>query len=199
MLGLSENNTILFEKIVKSLHGIVLAGADRLRTTLYTVLKDLNQINHQYRYRRGSSGIPDGRRPVQVNVRAGMTFATGLRPFFFKTDIILVGEIRDSEIRDRHPRFDHRTSGLVPSTNDAASTVTRLVDMGDRPVSVSFVGRVIFPEALVRKICPRCKESYKPHTAKLMQLKLREPKVIFRGTGCLNAMQWVMCCRNRHS
>ncbi len=191
MLGLSENNTILFEKIVKSPHGIVLVSGPTgsgKTTTLYTVLKDLNQpttnivtVEDPVEYRM------DGVNQVQVNVRAGMTFATGLRSILRQDpDIILVGEIRDSETAEIAIRASI-TGHLVLSTihtNDAASTVTRLVDMGIDPylVSSSVVG--IISQRLVRKICPRCKESYKTSHAEAMQLKLREPKVIFRGTGC---------------
>ncbi len=69
-------------------------------------------------------------------------------------------------------------------TNDAASTVTRLVDMGVEPylVSSSVVG--IAAQRLVRKICTRCKESYKPSHSEAMLLKMREPQPLYRGAGC---------------
>jgi type IV pilus assembly protein PilB len=191
MLGLSAENKVLFEKIVKSPHGIILVSGPTgsgKTTTLYTVLKDLNQpttnivtVEDPVEYRM------TGVNQVQVNVRAGMTFASGLRSILRQDpDIILVGEIRDGETAEIAIRASI-TGHLVLSTihtNDAASTVTRLVDMGIDPylVSSSVVG--IISQRLVRKICPRCKETYKPSHAESMQLKLREPRPLFRGAGC---------------
>lgn len=190
-LGLSETNEELFDKIVKSPHGIILVSGPTgsgKTTTLYTVLKDLNQpttnivtIEDPVEYRM--TGINQ----VQVNIRAGMTFASGLRSILRQDpDIILIGEIRDGETAEIAIRASI-TGHLVLSTihtNDSASTVTRLVDMGIDPylVSSSVVG--IISQRLVRKICPRCKETYKPSHAEAMQLKMREPKPLFRGAGC---------------
>ncbi len=191
MLGLSESNEQLFDRIVKSPHGIILVSGPTgsgKTTTLYTVLKDLNQpttnivtVEDPVEYRM--SGVNQ----VQVNVRAGMTFASGLRSILRQDpDIILIGEIRDGETAEIAIRSSI-TGHLVLSTihtNDSASTVTRLVDMGIDPylVSSSVVG--IISQRLVRKICPRCKESYKPSHSEAMQLKMREPKPLFRGAGC---------------
>ena len=191
MLGLSDTNSDLFDRIVKSPHGIILVSGPTgsgKTTTLYTVLKELNQpttnivtVEDPVEYRM--SGVNQ----VQVNVRAGMTFSSGLRSILRQDpDIILVGEIRDGETAEIAIRASI-TGHLVLSTihtNDAASTVTRLVDMGIDPylVSSSVVG--IVSQRLVRKICPRCKESYKPSHAESMQLKLREQRPLFRGAGC---------------
>ena len=198
MLGLSENNTILFEKIVKSPHGIVLVSGPTgsgKTTTLYTVLKDLNQpttnivtVEDPVEYRM------DGVNQVQVNVRAGMTFATGLRSILRQDpDIILVGEIRDSETAEIAIRASI-TGHLVLSTihtNDAASTVTRLVDMGIDPylVSSSVVG--IISQRLVRKIVRAVKKATKL-TCRSHAIKAVNPRAIFRGTAALNAMAVVI-------
>ncbi len=193
-LGLSEHNEKLFDRIVSSPNGIILVSGPTgsgKTTTLYTVLKDLNQVGTnivtvedpvEYRL--------TGVNQVQVNTRAGMTFASGLRSILRQDpDIILIGEIRDGETAEIAIRASI-TGHLVLSTihtNDAASTVTRLVDMGIEPylVSSSVVG--IIAQRLVRKICPRCKESYKPSHAEAMQLKMREPKPLFKGAGCPDA------------
>ena len=191
MMGLSDTNEALFEKIVKSPHGIILVSGPTgsgKTTTLYTILKDLNQpttnivtVEDPVEYRMA------GVNQVQVNVRAGMTFANGLRSILRQDpDIILIGEIRDGETAEIAIRASI-TGHLVLSTihtNDSASTITRLVDMGIDPylVSSSVVG--IISQRLVRKICPRCKETYKPSHAEAMQLKMREPTPLFRGTGC---------------
>ncbi len=191
MMGLSDENTVLFDRIVKSPHGIILVSGPTgsgKTTTLYTILKDLNQpttnivtVEDPVEYRM--SGVNQ----VQVNVRAGMTFASGLRSILRQDpDIILIGEIRDGETAEIAIRASI-TGHLVLSTihtNDSASTVTRLIDMGIDPylVSSSVVG--IISQRLVRKICPRCKESYKPSHAEAMQLKMREPAPLYRGVGC---------------
>lgn len=124
---------------------------------------------------------------MQVNVKAGMGFAAGLRSILRQDpDIILIGEIRDGETAEIAIRASI-TGHLVLSTihtNDSVSTVTRLVDMGIDPflVSSSVVG--VISQRLVRKICPRCKESYKPAHSEAMMLKMREPKPLYRGAGC---------------
>lgn len=190
-LGLSASNEALFDRIVRSPHGIILVSGPTgsgKTTTLYTILKDLNQpttnivtVEDPVEYRM--TGINQ----VQVNVRAGMTFASGLRSILRQDpDIILIGEIRDGETAEIAIRASI-TGHLVLSTihtNDSASTITRLVDMGIEPflVSSSVVG--VISQRLVRKICPRCKESYKPSHAEAMQLKMREPTMLFRGAGC---------------
>ena len=190
-LGLSDQNLALFDKIVQSPHGIILVSGPTgsgKTTTLYTVLKDLNQITTNIvtvedpvEYRLA------GVNQVQVNIKAGMNFANGLRSILRQDpDIILIGEIRDGETAEIAIRASI-TGHLVLSTihtNDAASTVNRLVDMGIEPylVSSSVVG--IIAQRLVRKICPRCKASYKPSHSEAMQLKMREPKPLFRGAGC---------------
>lgn len=190
-LGLSESNEVLFDKIVKSPHGIILVSGPTgsgKTTTLYTVLKDLNQpdtnivtIEDPVEYRL--TGVSQ----VQVNTKAGMTFASGLRSILRQDpDIILIGEIRDGETAEIAIRASI-TGHLVLSTihtNDSASTVTRLVDMGIDPflVSSSVVG--IISQRLVRKICTNCKESYKPSHSEAMQLKMLQPRPLYKGAGC---------------
>jgi len=190
-LGLSPTNEKMFDRIIASPHGIILVSGPTgsgKTTTLYTVLKDLNQITTNIitvedpvEYR-----MP-GINQVQVNVKAGMGFANGLRSILRQDpDIILIGEIRDGETAEIAVRASI-TGHLVLSTihtNDSVSTVSRLVDMGVDPymVSSSLVG--VISQRLVRKICPRCKESYKPTHSEAMMLKMREPKPLYRGVGC---------------
>ncbi len=190
-LGLSEHNLEMFDRIVASPHGIILVSGPTgsgKTTTLYTVLKDLNKVDTNIvtvedpvEYR-----MP-GINQVQVNVKAGMGFANGLRSILRQDpDIILIGEIRDGETAEIAIRASI-TGHLVLSTihtNDSVSTVSRLVDMGIDPflVSSSVVG--VISQRLVRKICNRCKESYKPSHSEAMMLKMRTPTPLFRGAGC---------------
>jgi type IV pilus assembly protein PilB len=126
----------------------------------------------------------------QVNPKAGLTFARGLRSFLRQDpDIILVGEVRDGETAEI--AFQAALTGhLVFSTlhtNDAAATVTRLMDMGVEPylVSSSVVG--VLAQRLVRRVCSRCAEEYTPEEDALnwSGLEAAEHKFI-RGSGCSN-------------
>jgi len=157
-------------------------------TTLYAVLKELNKVQSniitvedpvEYRL--------EGINQVQVNTKAGLTFATGLRSILRQDpDIIMIGEIRDAETAQIAVRAAI-TGHLVLSTihtNDSASTISRLVDMGIEPflVSSSVVG--VVAQRLVRKICVNCKTPYKPEHSELMMLRLRDSQTIYKGTGC---------------
>lgn len=192
-LGFSESNIVLFDSIIKSTNGIILVtgptGSGKT-TTLYAVLRELNKINKniitvedpvEYRL--------EGINQVQVNTKAGLTFANGLRSILRQDpDIIMIGEIRDGETAQIAVRAAI-TGHLVLSTmhtNDAASTVSRLVDMGVEPylVSSSVVG--VTAQRLLRRICPECKTSYESDRAEMDVLRIREPITLYKGTGCSN-------------
>ena len=106
---------------------------------------------------RKSEGITQ----VQVNARAGLTFASGLRSILRQDpDTIMVGEIRDSETAEIAIRAAI-TGHLVLSTihtNDALSTVIRLVDMGVEPFLVASSVKCVIAQRLVKKLCPHCKK-----------------------------------------
>jgi type IV pilus assembly protein PilB len=190
-IGFTPENLVLFDKIIKSPHGIILVSGPTgsgKTTTLYAVLKELNKITSniitvedpvEYRL--------DGISQVQVNTKAGLTFAAGLRSILRQDpDIIMIGEIRDSEtaqIAIRAAITGHLVLSTI-HTNDAASSIARLIDMGidSYLVSSSVIG--VTAQRLVRKICTRCKTSYRPDHAEMMLLKLKEPQNLFKGTGC---------------
>ncbi len=191
MLGLSENNSLLFDKITKSPNGIILisgpTGSGKT-TTLYTLLTEINKpdvniitVEDPVEYKL------EGINQVQVNAKAGLTFANGLRSILRQDpDIIMIGEIRDGETAQIAIRASI-TGHLVLSTihtNDAASSVARLVDMGVEPylVSSSLVG--VVAQRLVRHICPRCKTPYRPSHSDMLLLKMKEPTPLYKGEGC---------------
>lgn len=190
-LGLSENNTNLFNKITRSPNGIILVSGPTgsgKTTTLYTLLKEFNTpevniitVEDPVEYKL--SGINQ----VQVNTKAGLTFASGLRSILRQDpDIIMIGEIRDTETAQIAIRASI-TGHLVLSTihtNDSASSVARLVDMDIEPylVSSSLVG--VIAQRLVRNICPRCKTAYRPEHSEMLLLKMKEPTPLYKGTGC---------------
>lgn len=190
-LGFSDKNVEIFDKIIKSPNGIVLVtgptGSGKT-TTLYAVLRELNKINRniitvedpvEYRL--------DGINQVQVNVKAGLTFANGLRSILRQDpDIIMIGEIRDTETAEIAVRAAI-TGHLVLSTmhtNDSASTVSRLVDMGVEPylVSSSVVG--VAAQRLVKKICTNCINQYQPSQSDMELLNLQDGDMLYKGEGC---------------
>lgn len=190
-LGFTESNMKSFERIIKKPYGIILVtgptGSGKT-TTLYAALKELNQINRnivtvedpvEYRL----SGINQ----VQVNNKAGLDFASGLRSILRQDpDVIMIGEIRDAETAQIAVRASI-TGHLVLSTmhtNDTTSTVTRLVDMGIEPylVSSSVVG--IIAQRLIKKICGSCKYTYMSNPSEMALLGLTEEILLQKGKGC---------------
>ena len=190
-LGFTDDNIVLFDKLIRSTNGIILVtgptGSGKT-TTLYAVLRELNKINRniitvedpvEYRL--------EGVNQVQVNVKAGMTFANGLRSILRQDpDIIMIGEIRDAETAQIAVRAAI-TGHLVLSTmhtNDSASTISRMVDMGIEPylVSSSVVG--ITAQRLLRRICANCKTAYSPDRTEMDLLRIREPVTLYKGAGC---------------
>ncbi len=190
-LGFSEENIEMFDKIIQSPNGIILVtgptGSGKT-TTLYAVLRELNKINRniitvedpvEYRL--------DGINQVQVNVKAGLTFANGLRSILRQDpDIIMIGEIRDTETAEIAVRAAI-TGHLVLSTmhtNDSASTVSRLIDMGIESylVSSSVVG--VVAQRLVKKICTNCKTGYQASQSDISLLNLQSNELLYKGEGC---------------
>ena len=128
---------------------------------------------------------------MQINPKAGLTFANGLRSFLRQDpDIIMVGEIRDEETA-RIAIHAALTGHLVLSTlhtNDASGAVTRMVDMGIEPflVSSSVIG--VVAQRLIRLLCTRCRESYVPPAEVIARYGLAgpddPPPTLYRAKGC---------------
>ena len=192
-LGFSQIDLETFGKLIQNPNGIILVtgptGSGKT-TTLYAVLTTINSME------KNIITIEDPVeyelpliRQTQVNPKAGVTFAVGLRSFFRQDpDVIMVGEIRDKETADIAIRAA-LTGHLVLSTlhtNDAASTLTRLIDMGVEPflISSSVIG--IVAQRLVRKICDKCKEKYTPVPAVLKDLGIDKGTEFYRSRGCDN-------------
>lgn len=190
-LGMSGDDT---QKLITALerpYGMVLTtgptGSGK-STSLYAALTKLNTpdtniitLEDPVEYR-----VPKIRQ-VQLNTRAGMTFANGLRSILRQDpDVILVGEIRDREtagIAVQAAMTGHRLLSTL-HTNDAAGAVTRLLDMGIEPFLVASTLLVSIAQRLVRRICPHCREEYTPPRQALRALNLPENHLYYRGTGC---------------
>jgi len=194
-LGMSERDLATFMQLIKAPHGIILVtgptGSGKT-TTLYSALSvlnkpDINIITVEDPIEYQINGISQ----MQVNPKIDLTFASGLRTIVRQDpDVILVGEIRDLETAEVAIQAA-LTGHLVFSTlhtNDAASAVTRLIDMGVEPFLVSSSVNAILAQRLVRKICPHCRETYRPSQAYLAQVGLSPGKfgdrVLYRGKGC---------------
>lgn len=192
-LGMNENNLNKLKNIISNPHGIVLVtgptGSGK-STTLYTVLNELNSddvnivtIEDPVEY------TLDGINQVNVNSKSGMTFASGLRSILRQDpDIVMIGEIRDEETAQIAIKAAI-TGHLVLSTlhtNDSASSITRLIDMGIEPylVSTSICG--VIAQRLVRRICPNCKESYEAtdYEKKILIGNSEENLTLYEGQGC---------------
>ena len=199
-LGFSEEDLAHFLKLVKAPHGIILVtgptGSGKT-TTLYSALSiinkpDINIITVEDPIEYQLQGISQ----VQVNPKIGLTFAKGLRTIVRQDpDVILVGEIRDletAEIAIQAALTGHLVFSTL-HTNDAASAITRLIDMGVEPFLVSSAVNAILAQRLVRKICPHCRESYIPPDAFLDKVGLSPVKFsgreLYRGTGCDQCQQ----------
>ena len=199
-LGLSEEDLNHFLKLIKAPHGIILVtgptGSGKT-TTLYSALgilnnSDINIITIEDPIEYQMNGISQ----MQVNPKIGLTFSGGLRTIVRQDpDVILVGEIRDvetAEIAIQSALTGHLVFSTL-HTNDAASAVTRLIDMGVEPFLVSSSVNAIMAQRLVRKICPHCREAFRPSKAHLERAGLSPETYgdidLYRGAGCMQCLQ----------
>jgi type IV pilus assembly protein PilB len=193
-LGFHSDTLRVWENAVSKPHGMVLVtgptGSGKT-TTLYSTLSKLNTTDKnivtveepvEYQIARINQ--------VQVNPKAGLTFAGGLRSILRQDpDIVMVGEIRDhdtAEIAVQAALTGHLVLSTL-HTNDAASTVIRLVDMGVEPFLISSSVIAVLAQRLARAICPRCKVAYTPPADALGRLgvaRMDTDVVFYRGQGC---------------
>jgi type II secretory ATPase GspE/PulE/Tfp pilus assembly ATPase PilB-like protein len=173
-LGYKGQALISIERALKKPHGMLLVtgptGSGK-STTLYSVLSSLNTIGVNI------STVEDpveyriqGINQTQVNAKVGMTFSSGLRALLRQDpDIIMVGEIRDSETAEIavHAALTGHVVLSTLHTNNAAGCLPRLLDMDIEPFLIASTVNAVIAQRLVRKLCPFCREEYTP-----------EPKVI---------------------
>ncbi|MEJ2683929.1 MAG: type II secretion system ATPase GspE [Candidatus Sulfobium sp.] len=196
-VGLSRGDEQHMEELLNRTNGIILVtgptGSGKT-TTLYAALnrvhteeKNIITVEDPVEYQLKGIG------QINVNPKIGLKFASGLRSILRQDpDVIMVGEIRDAETAEIAIQAS-LTGHLVLSTlhtNDAASAIVRLVEMGIEPflVASSLIG--VLAQRLVRTVCPHCKESYEPTDTErsyLSGLTLPGPAAplsLYRGTGC---------------
>ncbi len=192
-LGFFTNDMKTFNKILQNPHGMIVVtgptGSGK-STTLYTAIQKLNNDNvNIITVEDPVEANIDKINQIQVNIKADITFATALRSILRQDpDIIMIGEIRDSETATIAIRAAV-TGHLVLSTlhtNDAPSTITRLIDMGIEPFLIGSSLVASISQRLVRKICSRCKKAYLPTLSEMELLNIRKDDniVLYKGEGC---------------
>jgi type IV pilus assembly protein PilB len=190
-LGMSPDTALKFENAINQPHGIILVtgptGSGKT-TTLYAVLGALNSIEKNIITLEDpvEYHLPMVRQ-CQINPKAEITFASGLRSILRQDpDLLLVGEIRDGETAEI--AFQAALTGhLVLSTlhtNDAAGALTRLLDMNVEPFLISSSVIAILAQRLVRRVCDRCRTSYVPAAEVLARLGIAAGTKFSRGAGC---------------
>lgn len=195
-LGMPDQQLRRFRKLISSEHGILLVtgptGGGK-STTLYAALmelnaKELNVITLEDPIEYQLPGISQ----IQISDKKGMTFASGLRSVLRQDpDIIMVGEIRDQETAVMAIQSS-LTGHLVFSTlhtNDAASAITRLLDLGIEPYLIASSLLGVVAQRLVRMICKSCHTQYNANEAEMSAFDTPVPLTLFRGKGCT-------ACRN---
>ena len=194
-LGLRDDEMELFRQLMRKPNGIIIntgpTGSGKT-TTLYAALQELNDPAVKILTAEDPVEYDiDGLIQCQIRTEIGMTFARALRSFLRQDpDIILVGEIRDLETAQISVQAS-LTGHLVFTTlhtNDAPSSIARLVDLGLETFLITATLEAIVAQRLVRRICTNCKTEYKPTEEQLLQLDLRPEdigdRVFYYGAGC---------------
>ena len=192
-IGLTGKNLEKFESLLENSNGVILivgpTGSGK-SSSMYTMIRQLNtdEVNLVTLEDPVEYNL-DGVNQVQINEKVDMTFANGLRSILRQDpDIIAVGEIRDGETAQIAMRAAI-TGHLVLSTlhtNDAPSTLDRLLDMGVEPFLISTALKGVISQRLVRRICPNCRVEYAPNAEEQQMLRLpySAGRRFYRGKGC---------------
>jgi len=194
-VGFDQQSLSVFREVLRSSSGMLLitgpTGSGKT-TTLYAALNEINTVEKNIiTIEDPVEYTLEGINQTQVNPKAKMTFAAGLRAVLRQDpDVILVGEIRDSETAEIAIKAA-TTGHLVLSTlhtNDAAGAFTRLVDMGIEPFLVASAVLGSVAQRLVRLICPNCRQSYEPEPDSPERLFIGaspdQKLTLYRGKGC---------------
>jgi general secretion pathway protein E len=194
-IGFEKHNLDLFRKMIDKPHGIIIVtgptGSGKT-TTLYCALMKLNTedvniltVEDPIEYQLTGVG------QMHVKPKIDLTFANGLRSILRQDpDIIMVGEVRDletAEIAVQAALTGHRVFTTL-HTNDAASAVTRLIDMGIEPFLIASSVNAFLAQRLVRTLCPKCKKPHKPTAHELKEVGITAARLhkgkLFQSKGC---------------
>jgi len=206
-LGFEKTSLDAFDRSIHLPYGIILVtgptGSGKT-TTLYSALKQLNTTDVNIMTAEDPVEFNfDGINQVQVRSDIGLTFASSLRSFLRQDpDIIMVGEIRDTETAEIAVRAA-LTGHLVFATlhtNDAPSTISRLIDMGIPPFLVASSTKLIMAQRMVRLICKKCRRPVKVAPEQLLRIGIPEEEIgtfeVYEGKGCKDCGDTGMAGRN---
>ena len=200
-LGFEDKALQDFRNAIAAPYGMLLVtgptGSGKT-TTLYSAVKEI--MNGDSNFVTVEDPVEyqvDGLNQVQVNVKSGLTFAAALRSILRQDpDVVMVGEIRDTETNEIAVKAA-LTGHLVLSTlhtNDAAGTITRMVDMGVDPFMVASATLLVSAQRLIRRVCPHCKEAYRCAPERMLHMGFTQDEVdaksdVFRAKGCARCNQ----------
>jgi general secretion pathway protein E/type IV pilus assembly protein PilB len=190
-LGFDEDMLKIFAKIISQPHGILLVtgptGSGKT-TTLYAALRGI--VSEEIKVLTVEDPVEyhlEGINQVNVNTKAGLTFARGMRSFLrHDPDVIMVGEIRDIETAETAVQAS-LTGHLVFSTlhtNDAPTAMTRMLDMGVEPFLVASSVEAVLAQRLIRTLCPHCKEVHEPDKLDVPEDFDPQGATLYRPSGC---------------
>jgi type IV pilus assembly protein PilB len=196
-LGMRDDDLLVVRQLIHKPNGVVIVtgptGSGKT-TTLYSALRELNDPSSKLITAEDPIEYDiDGVIQCQIKAEIELTFGRILRAMLRQDpDVILVGEIRDHETAKIAVEAS-LTGHLVFSTlhtNDAPSSIARLLDLGLEPFMVTAAIEGIVAQRLVRKICPKCKTEYSPTEEQLLELDLKPEEVsgktFYFGKGCEN-------------
>ena len=202
-LGLEQDMLRTFKRSIVQPYGMIVVSGPTgsgKSTTLYAALNEIKSVEDNITTVEDPVEYhSDGVNQVQVKPKIGLTFSIALRHILRQDpDKLLIGEIRDGETADIAVKFS-LTGHIVFTTlhaNDAASTITRFIDIGVPPFLVGSCLLLVMAQRLVRRICPRCKMEYEPDEYEMAMLNLTDDEKeryknikYYRGKGCVH-------CRN---
>jgi len=200
-LGFSEEMLSNYQQLIRRANGIILVTGPTGSGKTTTLYASMNMINSMDKNIITIEDPVEYRLPLvrqtQINPKAGITFATGLRSILRQDpDVIMVGEIRDidtAEIAIQAALTGHLVLSTL-HTNDAPEAISRLMDIGIVPylISSSVIG--VLAQRLARTICPKCKTPYQADQSVLAELDKnlsgsKEAITLYRGKGCKNCRQ----------
>jgi type IV pilus assembly protein PilB len=195
-LGFEQKALSDFRDAISSPYGMILVtgptGSGKT-TTLYSAVKEIFDPSSNFVTVEDPVEYQmEGLNQVQVNVKSGLTFAAALRSILRQDpDTVMIGEIRDTETIDIAIKAA-LTGHLVLSTlhtNDASSTISRMVDMGVDPFMVASATLLVSAQRLIRRLCPHCREGYTAKPERLLHVGFSPAEVdgkpeLFRAVGC---------------
>lgn len=196
-LGFSKQALLTVREMSKKPFGMMLVtgptGSGKT-TTLYAILNEINNVNKNIiTLEDPVEYIIPRIRQSQINPKAGLTFANGLRSILRQDpDIIMIGEIRDKETAEIsiHSALTGHLVFSTLHTNNASSAVTRLLNMDIEPFLIASSLSGVVAQRLVRKLCPSCKKAYKPKEEEIeflqknLNIKIDKNINLYKETGC---------------